>query len=398
MQSEHWIAKNLGVMVGFTKFSGGLSQMQLSSSKTVRSLLALSVVTLAGIHFLAAQTSTPPAMDSYRFMIAANPVTTDPLPGHGLAQHPFLYCGEFDYVHPNQTMYLVRHGKVEWSYSIPTQMMVNGKLDMAELGDCTRFSNGNILFSYRLGASIVTPQKKIIWDYRAAPNTEIHSAQPAGKNRVLIAQNGDPTKLFLINTVSGKVEKELALPTPYPHSAHGQLRRAHLTKAGTFLVGFMVERRVAEFDADGKEVWSFACPDTWTGPRPKSGITLSAWDAIRLKNDNTLISGDEYGYVLEVNPKGEIVWELGKNDLPGYPLDVVQEIGRLANGNTVIANWVAGNVKSDNWPSTIQIIEVTPAKKVVWALRQWNNPDLGPASSIQLLDQGGAPENGDLQR
>jgi hypothetical protein len=372
--------------------------MQLSSSKTVRSLLALSVVTLAGIHFLAAQTSTPPAMDSYRFMIAANPVTTDPLPGHGLAQHPFLYCGEFDYVHPNQTMYLVRHGKVEWSYSIPTQMMVNGKLDMAELGDCTRFSNGNILFSYRLGASIVTPQKKIIWDYRAAPNTEIHSAQPAGKNRVLIAQNGDPTKLFLINTVSGKVEKELALPTPYPHSAHGQLRRAHLTKAGTFLVGFMVERRVAEFDADGKEVWSFACPDTWTGPRPKSGITLSAWDAIRLKNDNTLISGDEYGYVLEVNPKGEIVWELGKNDLPGYPLDVVQEIGRLANGNTVIANWVAGNVKSDNWPSTIQIIEVTPAKKVVWALRQWNNPDLGPASSIQLLDQGGAPENGDLQR
>jgi hypothetical protein len=145
-------------------------------------------------------------------------------------------------------------------------------------------------------------------------------------------------------------------------------------------------------------VWSFACPDTWTGPRPKNGGTISAWDAIRLKNGNTLISGDEYGYVLEVNPKGEIVWELGKNDLPGYPLDVVQEIGRLDNGNTVISNWVAGNVKSDNWPSTIQIIEVTPAKKVVWALQQWNNPDLGPASSIQLLDQGGAPENGDLQR
>ena len=398
MRSEHWIAKNLGVMVGFAGLLGGLSEMQLSSSKTARRKLAFAVMTLAAIHYLAAQASTPPAMDSYRFTIAANPVTTGPLPGHGLAQHPFLYCGEFDYVHPDQTMYLVRDGKVAWTYSIPTNLMVYGKSEMAELGDCTRFSNGDILFSYRWGARIVTPEKKIIWDYHAAPNTEIHSAQPAGKNRVLIAQNGAPTKLFLINTVTGNVEKELALPTPYPNSAHGQVRRAHLTKAGTFLVGLMEEHRVAEFDADGKEVWSFACPDTWTGPRPKNGGTISAWDAIRLKNGNTLISGDEYGYVLEVNPKGEIVWELGKNDLPGYPLDVVQEIGRLDNGNTVISNWVAGNVKSDNWPSTIQIIEVTPAKKVVWALRQWNNPDLGPASSIQLLDQGGAPENGDLQR
>jgi hypothetical protein len=76
----------------------------------------------------------------------------------------------------------------------------------------------------------------------------------------------------------------------------------------------------------------------------------------------------------------------------------VQEVHRLANGDTVFANWVAGNTKPDNWPSTIQIIEVTPEKKVVWALRQWSGPNLGPASSIQLLDQPGKPENGDLER
>ena len=43
-------------------------------------------------------------------------------------------------------------------------------------------------------------------------------------------------------------------------------------------------------------------------------------------------------------------------------------------------------------------IEVTPAKKVVWALREWTEPDLGPASSIQLLDEPGKAENRDLQR
>jgi hypothetical protein len=31
-------------------------------------------------------------------------------------------------------------------------------------------------------------------------------------------------------------------------------------------------------------------------------------------------------------------------------------------------------------------------------LSEWENPDIGPASSIQLLDEPGVPENGDLQR
>ena len=42
---------------------------------------------------------------------------------------------------------------------------------------------------------------------------------------------------------------------------------------------------------------------------------------------------------------------------------------------------------------------MTPDKKLVWALREWTDPaDLGPASSLQLLDEPGAAENGDLQR
>src|SRR5580704_8913329 len=125
------------------------------------------------------QATTGPSAPSTASPAVVNPVAPDPLPGTGLAQHPFLYCGEFDYVHPEQTMYLVRDGKVAWSYSIPTRMMVHGKSQMAELGDCTRFSNGNILYSYRWGASIVTPDKKIVWNFDAPPDTEIHSAQPA---------------------------------------------------------------------------------------------------------------------------------------------------------------------------------------------------------------------------
>jgi hypothetical protein len=40
----------------------------------------------------------------------------------------------------------------------------------------------------------------------------------------------------------------------------------------------------------------------------------------------------------------------------------------------------------------VQAIEPTPDKKVVWALRSWETPDLGPATTIQFLDDPTAPE------
>ena len=53
---------------------------------------------------------------------------------------------------------------------------------------------------------------------------------------------------------------------------------------------------------------------------------------------------------------------------------------------------------TQKWPGTMQVMEEMPGKKVVWALREWKDPDLDPASLIQSLDEPGVVENGDLQR
>ena len=295
------------------------------------------------------------------------------LPGRGLSQHPFLYCGEWQNRSiDGQVMHIVRDGKVVWTYTNPHR---------GEYGDCTILSNGNILFSHQFGASEITPDKKIVWDYVAPPQTEIHTTYPIGKDRVLIMQNGNPAKLLVINKSAGRVEREQILQTRNPAGTHGQFRHVRATQAGAFLVAHMDLGKVVEYDAEGKEIWSVAAP--------------SAWAAVRLKNGNTLISGNQHGYVREVNPKGETVWAIEKNDLPGIPLHTVQEVSRLANGNTLINNW-AGSLPLAEWPKAVQLIEVTPGKQVVWALRDWDT--LGPASSTQLLDEPGVPENGDLQR
>jgi len=290
------------------------------------------------------------------------------LPGN-VAQHPFLYAGEWDTRKPLQSMFLVRDGKVVWQYSIPLRTESGG---VQEFDDATLLPNGNIIFSRMSGAGEVSPDKKLVWEYPAPPGTEIHSIQSIGQNRVLIMRNGNPAQAMIIDTATGKTERAIPIPTPVT-GTHGQFRHIRMTAAGTILVPHMGEGKVVEYDLDGKALWSVAAK--------------SPWQAVRLANGNTLIAGDWSCYAREVNPKGETVWELTQADLPSIKLFSVQTANRLANGNTVITNWCAGNKNTEEWAGTVQAIEVTPDKKVVWALSSWKNPDLGPATSIQLLDE-----------
>ena len=297
------------------------------------------------------------------------------LPGKGVAQHPFLYAGEWDTRKPEeQSIFIVREGKVVWQYTMPLHNAAGG---IQEFDDATLMSNGNIVFSKMSGAGMVSPEKKLVWEYPAPKGTEVHSCQPIGGDRVLIMRNGNPAQAMIINTATNKVEKEIPIPTTVT-GTHGQFRHIRMTKAGTILVPHMGEGKVVEYNLDGKEVWSVKAK--------------SPWSAVRLKSGNTLISGDASKYVREVNPGGETVWELTQADVPDIKLFNTQTANRLANGDTIVCNWCAGNNNTKEWAGTVQLFEVNPAKKVVWALSSWKDPDLGPSTAIQLLDEPGALE------
>jgi hypothetical protein len=309
--------------------------------------------------------SAPKFWSSYSPMI---------LPGQGLAQHPFIYCGEWDTRKPDaQSIFIVRDGKIVWSYSIPMKAARGG---IQEFDDVTLLPNGNVLFSRMSGAGMVSPEKKLVWNYDAPVGTEVHSAQYLGDDRVLIMRNGNSAQAMIFNIASNIVERAIPIPTTVTNT-HAQFRHIRLTPAGTLLVPHMGEGRVVEYDLSGKPIWSVNAP--------------SVWAAVRLKNGNTLLSGNSKGYVREVNPAGETVWEFTQRDAPDIKLFTIQGAERLANGNTVFCNWCPNGAKSkSDWPTTVQVLEVTPEKKIVWALRSWQKPaDLGTATMIQLLDEPG---------
>jgi hypothetical protein len=293
-------------------------------------------------------------------------------PGHGLAEHAMLYAGE-----GHNTIFLVDGGKVIWSY----QTGRGGEID-----DVWLLSNGHVLYARQNYVEEVTPQKKVAWHLDAPAGTEIHSAQPIGLDRVLFVRNGLPPKLIVVNKGTGAIETQFELPAQSlndPKTVHPQFRRVRMTAAGTFLLSFLKLGQVVEYDRNGKDLWRYEIPTPWA--------------AIRLRNGNTLIVDEHDRLVREVTPEKKIAWEFTATDLPPeIKLRNIQTAERLANGNTVIFS-STGGAKREEKPGLIQCLEVTPDKKIVWALQDWRN--LGPATTAQFLDQPGIPEEpGDAQR
>jgi hypothetical protein len=290
------------------------------------------------------------------------------LPGKGLAEHDFMYAGESH----DRRIFIVRQGKIVWSYDDPA-----GK---GEISDAVMLSNGNVLFAHQFGVTEITPDKKVIWNYDAPAGYEVHTAIPIGREHVLYIQNGDPAVVRVVNIVTNAIEREITLQTSHPASTHGQFRHARLTDRGTLLVAHMDLDKVVEYDYNGNQLWSFPGAGTW-------GVTP-------LSDGNVLIT-DKQG-VREVTRRGDSVWNFSPSDAPGYLFMNLQQAWRLPNGDTVINNWANewNKAPENGYGATIQAIEVTPSKQVVWALQSWTPPvNLGPATTIQFLDSPSVPED-----
>lgn len=284
----------------------------------------------------------------------------DGLPGNGMAQHPMLYIGE-----GYNKMFMVNHGKIVWTYSTGPGN---------EYDDVWMLSNGNILFTRMQYIAEITPEKKVVWRYDAPAGTEVHACQPIGKDKVLFILNGLPPKLMVVNIKTHAVLVEHVLPALSQTDrsvVHPEFRRVRYTSKGTYLVSFLNMNRVVEYDKNFKEIWSY-------------DIT-KPWAAIRLKNGNTLITDETDVLTREVNPKKETVWEVRKADIPDqYWYGNAQSVTRLANGNTIICS----RGGDQHGP---QLVEITPEKKVVWVLQDWQH--FGPATAVQVLDEPGIPEH-----
>ena len=278
-----------------------------------------------------------------------------PLPAQeGLGRHDFLYAGES----MQRRMFIVENGQSKLIYDDPQ--------GHGEISDAVLLTDGNILIAHQYAIAEIGPGGNKIWNYAAPEGTEIHTIQPIGKDRVLFVQNGQPAKVVIMKIPECNIVNEFELPAA--DGIHGQFRNARLTSAGTLLVANMGLGFVSEYNADGKEI------NRWDFPAP--------WSVSELKNGHLLIVGNRT--VREIQRDGKIVLDINTEKLGVYS---PQKAVRLSNGHTIVNEWWnewGGNVDKSNPP--VQAVEFDSQNNIVWKLCFWQNPDLGPATTIQPLN------------
>ena len=296
---------------------------------------------------------------SLAFCLLAGSGTAQQQGDTNLARHDFFYAGQSK----QRRMFIVKNGQVAWSYE--------DHLGKGEISDAILLTDGHILVAHQYGVAEVTQQQQIVWQYAAPAGTEIHTIQPIGRNHVVFVQNGKPAKAVVMEIPSTRIVHEFELPTSEKGSVHGQFRNARLTSRGTLLVANMALGCIHEYTSEGKEV------ERWNGMLP--------WSVQELPKGNLLITGRK-GHIQEIDRMGKTVWEMNTTDLG---VTQPQKTVRLKNGNHLVNNWYNewNKIPMDTLNAPVQAVEIDKDGHIVWQLKAWKKPDLGPSTTIQMLDE-----------
>ncbi len=262
-------------------------------------------------------------------------------------------------------------GEIEWSYNVGANH------------DAQLLPNGNILMQTNYQNIIeVTPDKdkKIVWSYNSSKMNgneptdenkkgrpvEVHAFQRLADGNTMIVESG-PSRILEVDK-DGKIAKEIKL-TVKNHSTHSDTRNGRKLDNGHYLMAHESDGTVREYDEAGKVIWEYEIPmfgKKVAGGHGPEAFGNHCFSAIRLANGNTLIGTGNGHSVIEVTPAKEVVWQISQDDLPGIQLAWVTQVQALKNGNIIVGNCHAG----DKNP---QIVEVTRDKKVVWSFKDFKN-------------------------
>jgi hypothetical protein len=252
-----------------------------------------------------------------------------------LKQHHFLFM---QYSPGNRIVELSADGSILWQHPVPGLAVMFQEL-----------KNGNVMYAYGgspTGVQEVDRDHKVVWNYNAKCEQVLGFSRLPNGN-VLVGEQG-PCQAVEVNR---KGEEVHVTPlTTFEKPAHRQLRSLHKLPNGNILSCHEADATVREVDPTGKVVWEY--PNM-----------PNVFEAIRLKNGNTLIGGGEgaAAHIVEVTKEGKTVWEFGTKDAPELGMNWICGIQILKNGNLVVGNFLRGKEGQG-----AHAFEITRKKQVVW--------------------------------
>lgn len=289
------------------------------------------------------------------FLVLSLPLLASPFIGTPAGQ--ILAAGN------NRVMILSPAGEVLWQY--PTQLT----------HDAWLLPSGNVLFADGESVTEVTPEKKVVFQYKAAEQKGggTYSCQRLANGNTLVGENSTGRVLELDAT--GKVVFTLGT-SPAKPGDHHNLRMVRKLDNGHYLVCHSGAALVKEYTPEGKVVWE-----------TKAGRL--AFAAIRTPRHTTLVASLDQ--ITEFDAAGAKVWEFSVKDAPGVTIQNLTGMHLLPNGNIV-----AGCYQAYRNGEGCGLLEISRAKEIVW---RYVNPQADTTMmAVQQLTADGKRRNGPCWR
>lgn len=251
-----------------------------------------------------------------------------------------------------------------------------------EVNDADLLENGNLVFASRSDADgsyvrLIRPNYEektgydLLWEYKVPEGAEAHTCQPIDDGGFLVGEAYSDYIRIVELDANGNIRKTVGSREKKLEGfdgtggTHGQIRQVTKTKDGTYLAVHFTKNITVEFDGEGNTVRTYPFG--------------TGFMAVKQDNGNVLISGGNTPALKEYNEAGELVWEVGRDDIPGVTLGFAAAIDILPNGNIVLANWGGHGGAS----GVSAVIEINRDKELVWYLK---SEDGGNISNVQVFD------------
>jgi len=272
--------------------------------------------------------------------------------------HMFFIAG------PDFTGIIGENGEISWNSGKP------GARDGFVL------PNGHVLICWADEVKEYDNDKKVVFNYKkSAPANELGTAVRLENGNTLITESGKEPRLLELDQ-QGIIKAWIPL-LPETDNVHMQTRMARKLPSGNYIVPHLLAFKVKEYTPEGKVIKTFNTDLPALGGRDSENWPFTA---IRLKNGNTLITLTHGNKVVEMNPDGQVVWELSNDDFQTKVLQDPCGAQRLPNGNTAIASYGANE--------GIRLFEIDRKKKIVWSYKRYRVHD------FQILTTNGKPIKG----
>lgn len=200
---------------------------------------------------------------------------------------------------------------------------------------------GNVLLTTGFCVQLVSPAKKLLWEYE--PDGQVYGADMLPDGSVIVGE----CTTGLITHLAADGTKISSFKTTYKTGGHMTMRHIRYTPQNTVLVGHLGDQCVREYELSGTLVHEFIAPSF-------------AYVGIRTAQGHTWVS-HKMG-VVEFDENHQPVWEMKDTDIPVMQCRWINTIFVRDNGNLLIGNWLGHGFSGKG----TALFEVNRAKEVVW--------------------------------